>query len=74
MKSACITNSSKEFTEKLVGFSQFGEKTFVEVISGVPYYINEFWTAKQRQAARIHEVSYRACFKPQLPSFFIDRL
>lgn len=22
----------------------------------------------------MHEVSYRACFKPQLPSFFIDRL
>lgn len=33
----------------------------------------EFWTAGQRQAANIHEVSYRACFKPQLPKFFIDR-
>ncbi len=37
-------------------------------------YINEFWTARQRQAARIHEVSYRACFKPQLPKFFITLL
>ena len=27
----------------------------------------EFWTAGQRQASSIHEVSYRACFKPQLP-------
>ena len=33
----------------------------------------EFWTAGQRQAKNIHEVSYRACFKPQLPQFFIDR-
>jgi hypothetical protein len=35
--------------------------------------INEFWTAKQRDACSIHEISYRACFKPQLPRFFIDR-
>ncbi len=37
-------------------------------------YTNEFWTAKQRQASSIHEVSYRACFKPQLPRFFIQYL
>jgi len=37
-------------------------------------YTNEFWTAKQRQACSLHEISYRACFKPQLPEFFIDRL
>lgn len=37
-------------------------------------YINEFWTSKQRQASPIHEVSYRACFKPQLPRFFIKLL
>lgn len=35
-------------------------------------YKNEFWTAKQRQASSLHEVSYRACFKPQLPRFFIN--
>jgi len=40
----------------------------------IPYLINEFWTAGQRQAHSIHEVSYRACFKPQLPEFFIRRL
>lgn len=39
-----------------------------------PFYTNEFWTAKQRQASSIHEVSYRACFKAQLPRFFIDLL
>ena len=40
----------------------------------VLYYINEFWTSKQRQANSLHEVSYRACFKPQLPHFFIEKL
>lgn len=38
----------------------------------VPRYRNEFWTARQRQASSIHEISYRACFKPQLPRFFIN--
>ncbi len=35
------------------------------------YSINEFWTSKQRQGNSIHEISYRACFKPQLPNYFI---
>lgn len=34
--------------------------------------VGEFWTAKQRQAHKIHyTVSYRAAFKPELPAFFI---
>src|SRR5512140_2162975 len=40
----------------------------------VPTFINEFWTPRQRAAHSLHEISYRACFKPQLPRFFIDRL
>jgi len=40
----------------------------------VPWFINEYWTARQRQAASIHEISYRACFKAQLPRFFIELL
>ncbi|MCE9499097.1 MAG: site-specific DNA-methyltransferase [Leptospira sp.] len=33
--------------------------------------VGEFWTAKQRQAHPIHyTISYRASFKPELPSFF----
>ena len=35
--------------------------------------VGEFWTAGQRQASSIQEVSYRACFKPQLPAYFIKR-
>ncbi|MFZ1377595.1 MAG: DNA methyltransferase [Geothrix sp.] len=34
----------------------------------------ELWTSKQRQAANLHEISYRACYKPQLPRHFIERL
>jgi hypothetical protein len=40
----------------------------------VPRYTAEFWTSRQRQASSLHEVSYRACFKPQLPRFFVERL
>lgn len=55
-------------------FSRFGSETQAHKQDGIPYFVNEFWTAGQRQAHSIHEVSYRACFKPQLPEFFIDRL
>ena len=67
----------------LASFCEFDQPTRVESIkfltfegqqNQVPAYINEFWTAKQRQASSLHEVSYRACFKPQLPRFFIERL
>ena len=51
------------------------QETTLETIQieghSIPKYINEFWTSKQRQANSIHEVAYRACFKPQLPRFFI---
>jgi hypothetical protein len=40
----------------------------------VKTFTNEFWTARQRAAHSLHEISYRACFKPQLPRFFIERL
>src|SRR3990172_10537517 len=36
-------------------------------------FVGEFWTSGQRQASSLHEVSYRACFKPQLPRYFIKR-
>lgn len=32
-----------------------------------------FWTSAQRQASSLHEISYRACFKPQVPRYFIER-
>lgn len=64
--------------KELQEFHAFGAPTQVlaRSIGGneVTYYVNEFWTSKQRAASRLHEVSYRACFKPQLPRFFIERL
>lgn len=59
---------------KLRAFNDFGQRTATETVESIPYLINEFWTAGQRQAHSIHEVSYRACFKAQLPEFFIKRL
>lgn len=40
----------------------------------VPVYEEELWTSRQRQANALHEVSYRGCFKPQLPHYFLERL
>ena len=40
----------------------------------VAKFTGEFWTSRQRQGGSIHEISYRACFKPQLPRFFISLL
>lgn len=39
-----------------------------------PRLATELWTSRQRQAANLHEISYRACYKPQLPRHFIERL
>src|SRR5215210_6133748 len=49
-------------------------QVFLEGSPQVPVYEEELWTSRQRQASSIHEVSYRACFKPQLPAYFIERL
>jgi DNA modification methylase len=68
----------REFHAELANFSEFGVKTIIEQRNFgekiVPVYQNEFWTAKQRSGHSIHEISYRACYKPQLPKFFIERL
>ncbi|MDB6035011.1 MAG: methylase domain protein [Verrucomicrobiales bacterium] len=76
------TARSKTLAAELLAFDEFGEKTRQSMLLAsnpggaleVPVFINEFWTAKQRAASSLHEVSYRACFKPQLPRFFIERL
>ena len=68
------TEAAADFLPCVRRFDGFGTATLETVEDGIPYFINEFWTAGQRQAHSLHEVSYRACFKPQLPAFFIDRL
>ncbi|MDP5308607.1 DNA methyltransferase [Paracoccus spongiarum] len=68
------SSSTEDFVEEISNFADFGKETSIEDIDGIRYFVNEFWTAGQRQAHSIHEVSYRACFKAQLPEFFISRL
>jgi hypothetical protein len=62
------------FLEAVRRFTGFGTPTRAAEQDGLPYLVNAFWTAGQRQAHAIHELSYRACFKPQLPGFFIAGL
>lgn len=73
-----LTGFSLNEKRDLFSFDALQSRTQVEwvEISGESYprFVNEFWTAKQRQAAPLHEVAYRACFKPQLPRFFIELL
>jgi hypothetical protein len=75
--------SDAPLLEQLAKFHEFGAATRLmqtpaRLFSGetlpVPTCVNEFWTARQRAANSLHEISYRACFKPQLPRFFIQRL
>ena len=63
-----------DFIDGLVKFKEFGKETEVFSRNEIPYFINEYWTSGQRQSHSIHEISYRACFKAQLPEFFIKRL
>ncbi len=72
------TTEVAAFSRELAAFDAFGTATQVRQLgtgaAAIPVYVNEFWTARQRAAHSLHEVSYRACFKPQLPRFFIERL
>lgn len=69
-----FADSPEKFLLDLDEFQDFGTATELLVDGEIPYYVNEFWTAGQRRSHSIHEISYRACFKAQLPEFFISRL
>lgn len=82
-KASPAKSRPRDFVTEVIRFCEFGTdtreiSTSYETATGnpheVPTFVNEFWTARQRQASSLHEVSYRACFKPQLPRFFIERL
>lgn len=60
-------NSNSQVGKTIVDYLEIGGQRY-------PRFINEFWTSGQRQASALHEISYRACFKPQLPGFFIELL
>lgn len=76
-----ISNFLQKFTlnkqNTLFDFDQPEETKLEEIVINNKRYIkfvNEYWTPRQRQANSLHEISYRACFKPQLPRFFIELL
>lgn len=80
---ADIARLKAPLADQLLSFREFGKSTqtfetaattFNGIPLRVPTFVNEFWTSKQRAASNLHEISYRACFKPQLPRFFIERL
>lgn len=75
--------SCEELKNELKAFKDFGEATKIYDTNvafddgthrSFETFVNEFWTAQQRRGHSLHEISYRACFKPQLPRFFIERL
>lgn len=80
LNSKDITRYIEKFTLKnrnsnLCDENSITKSDYIEINkTKVRRFINEFWTSRQRQASSLHEVSYRACFKPQLPRFFINLL
>lgn len=75
--------AGRTIADELAAFTYNGKRAEVTLTEAflegakplhVPTFANEFWTSRQRAANSLHEISYRACFKPQLPRFFIERL
>ncbi len=68
-------NSYKnDILDYLLKFEWQGNKSSSYQKNNLLYIVNEFWTSKQRQGNKLHEISYRACFKSELPEFFINLL
>ena len=81
-ESASLGDDATSFVDAIKSFSWKGRPTQIEGTGAkwndetvdVETFTNEFWTSKQRAANSLHEISYRACFKPQLVDFFVERL
>ena len=72
-----IPKEERPFLDRLLDEVRYRLTTVEDIdVAGqsIPRFNGEFWTSQQRQALSLHEVSYRACFKPQLPRFFIEYL
>ena len=59
--------------DQILAFNEYGITSSYSK-NGADYFVNQFWTSKQRQGNSLHEISYRACFKSELPRFFLTRL
>ncbi len=62
----------------LVKDTQYNQEAYSDSIEtpfgSIPRRFDEFWTAKQRQMNSLHySNSYRGCYKPELPEYFISR-
>jgi hypothetical protein len=70
--------TADDLLRELRDFAAFGTRTQVGELAcaeaRVPVLTNQFWTSAQREGHSLHEISYRACFKPSLPAFFVERL
>ena len=51
--------------DQILAFNEYGITSSYSK-NGVEYFVNQFWTSKQRQGNSLHEISYRACFKSDL--------
>ncbi len=73
-----LTRFSIHKQKQIDDYIKTSSQTRIETVNirGETYkkYVNEYWTSKQRQSASIHEISYRGCYKAQLPNFFIKLL
>ena len=74
--------NKEEFVKCIKSFNKFGTPTRLTNFTWststgtgiIQKAFNEYWTSAQRQSHSLHEISYRACFKAQMPEFFISRL
>ena len=76
-----LAMETADFIADVSKFNRWGESVLENIQwssdtkeGTIPKITNEFWTSAQRKAHSLHEISYRACYKPQLPRFFIERL
>ena len=71
---AKLTQNQKNFANKLLINNEKVKLSFSEKLGKHGFQVEgDFWTSKQRSSASIHEIPYRACFKAELPQFFISR-
>jgi len=68
-----ILTENETFNAPVNKLPEHIEELFTVGDLSVKKIVGEFWTSKQRQASSLQEISYRACFKPQLPNYFIKK-
>lgn len=70
---ACDAGLLGELQQRAADGSAAVQDLHLPGLPPVPCFLGEYWPAKQREGHSLHEISYRACFKPSLPAFFLER-